>query len=337
MRSSCSISKSKRNTKKRRNLSSSKRNRGLNNGTAKPMKKKVNIPVPEGQTEWDYLISPDKWALGKVNAFSNTTIFSSLKGMMNDSQKKMFRDTCFAHFLDVKDIIVNHQLIHQVLLREVKQPNPDEMWFKIGDNIVSFTMEDFCLITGLGLEDEDKRSIFDSTYCRINNEYLSHLSSISTSDISQFFINSAYLCDEDVVRFGLLYLLTNLMFMTTYKKSVEESLMVLIDSLEFNSYAWGKELFKITLSSLKAGLRNKSLIIEGDGKLYLAYRICGFVLAFQMWIYETIPILDGKIYSRIGSRSPRMLNWTSRVNETFNHNLNVGKDIFGRPDISVFD
>ncbi|KAL2505839.1 Uncharacterized protein Adt_21460 [Abeliophyllum distichum] len=248
----------------------------------------------------------------------------------------MFSDTCFAHFLDVEDIVVNHQLIYQVLLREVKQPNPDEMWFKIGDSIVSFTMEDFCLITGLGLEGEDKRSVFDSTYCRIKNEYLNHLSSISTSDISQFFINSDYLCDDDVVRFGLLYFLTNLMFTVTYKRLVEESLMVLIDSPEFNSYAWGKELFKITLSSLKVGLRNKYLIIEGDGKPYLAYRICGFVLAFQVWIYETIPILDGKFCSRISSRSPRMLNWTSRVNGTFNYNLNVEKDIFGRPDECCF-
>ncbi|KAL2548409.1 Uncharacterized protein Fot_09939 [Forsythia ovata] len=44
-------SKSKRNTKKRRNLSGSKRNRGLLSGTAKLVKKKVNIPVPEGQTD----------------------------------------------------------------------------------------------------------------------------------------------------------------------------------------------------------------------------------------------------------------------------------------------
>ncbi|KAL2559246.1 Uncharacterized protein Fot_03985 [Forsythia ovata] len=37
--------------KRRRNVSGSKRNRGINNGTAKPKKKKVNIPVPEGHTK----------------------------------------------------------------------------------------------------------------------------------------------------------------------------------------------------------------------------------------------------------------------------------------------
>ncbi|KAL2548393.1 Uncharacterized protein Fot_09923 [Forsythia ovata] len=50
MGSSRSGSKSRRKTKKRRNVLGSKRNRGLNSGTAKPVKKKVNIPVPERQT-----------------------------------------------------------------------------------------------------------------------------------------------------------------------------------------------------------------------------------------------------------------------------------------------
>ncbi|KAL2473763.1 Ulp1 protease family [Forsythia ovata] len=50
MASSRSGSKSRRKAKRRRNLSGSKRNRGINNGTAKPEKKTVNIPVPEGQT-----------------------------------------------------------------------------------------------------------------------------------------------------------------------------------------------------------------------------------------------------------------------------------------------
>ncbi|KAL2528513.1 hypothetical protein Fot_21114 [Forsythia ovata] len=50
MGSSCSGSKSRRKTKKRPNLSGSKMNCRLNSGTAKPVKKKVNIPVPKGQT-----------------------------------------------------------------------------------------------------------------------------------------------------------------------------------------------------------------------------------------------------------------------------------------------
>ncbi|KAL2512344.1 DUF1985 domain-containing protein [Abeliophyllum distichum] len=126
------------------------------------------------------------------------------------------------------------------------------------------------------------------------------------------------------------------MFTTTYKRSVEDFLMVLADSDEMNSYVWEKELFKITISSLKSGLRNKSMIAEGDGKPYMAYRISGFVTAFQVWIYETLPMLDGKICTQIGSRCPHIANLTSNIQGRFNCKLNLGKDIFSRPDVTFF-
>ncbi|KAL2473765.1 Uncharacterized protein Fot_49501 [Forsythia ovata] len=53
MASSSCGSKSRRKAKMRRNQSGSKRNRGKNSGTAKHEKKKVNIPVPEGQTTFN--------------------------------------------------------------------------------------------------------------------------------------------------------------------------------------------------------------------------------------------------------------------------------------------
>ncbi|KAL2532265.1 DUF1985 domain-containing protein [Abeliophyllum distichum] len=95
--------------------------------------------------------------------------------------------------------------------------------------------------------------------------------------------------------------------------TAEDSLMVLVDSDKMNAYAWRKELFKVTLSSLKSGLRNKSSIVEGNGRPYIVYRISGFVIAFQVWIYEILPIWEGKVCNQIGSRSPRILNWTSNV------------------------
>ncbi|KAL2470687.1 DUF1985 domain-containing protein [Abeliophyllum distichum] len=106
-----------------------------------------------------------------------------------------FQNPAFGHFLEVNEIVLNHQLIHQVLLREVKQPNVDEMWFNLSGTLVHFSLEEFCLITRLS--------------------------------------------DRDVVKFGILLLLTNLFFTTAYKRLVEDSLMVLVDSEDMNSYAMG--------------------------------------------------------------------------------------------------
>ncbi|KAL2479856.1 Uncharacterized protein Adt_32822 [Abeliophyllum distichum] len=219
---------------------------------------------------WEYLINPSQWCLGKVNASSNGKIFSIISARMSENQKRLFSDTCFGHFLQANELILNHQLIHQFLLREVKQSNDDEIWFNIGVSL-------------------------------------------------------------DVVKLGCLLLLTSVMFTTAYKRSVEEWMMVMVDSEEMNTFAWGKKLFKFTLSSLKSCLKNKSLIIEGDSRPYIAYRVSGFLIAFQIWIYETLPVLEGKICTNVGNLCPRILNWTSRVQGNQNTKLNLAKDIFSRP------
>ncbi|KAL2512710.1 Uncharacterized protein Adt_18310 [Abeliophyllum distichum] len=208
------------------------------------------------------------------------------------------------------------------------------MWFKFGDSLVRFSMEEFCLITGLGFEGEDSRSKYDARYCRLKHEYFTHLPSILPSDVRQAFVNMSNSSDRDVVNIGILYLITSIMLVTSYKRSVEDSLMVIVDSDECNTYAWGKVLFRTTISSLKSALKNKSLIVEGDGKPYMPYRISGFLIAFQVWIYETVPILEGKICSKVLNLRLRILNWTSFVQPTCSK-LNLGKDIFSRPDLQV--
>ncbi|KAL2513266.1 DUF1985 domain-containing protein [Abeliophyllum distichum] len=203
---------------------------------------------------------------------------------------------------------LNHQLIHQVLLREVKQPNVDEMWFNVNGGLVRFSIEEFCLIIGLQCFGEEKRSKYDEMYYMIKHEILRHLPTVLNSYVYDIFLHKSQLSHQDVVKFRILLLLTNLFFTTAYKRSMEESLMVIVYSKDMNSYAWDKELFKFTLSLLKSGLRNKTLIVEGDGRPYITYRLNGFLIAFQVWIYETLPVLDGKICTKISHRCLRILN-----------------------------
>lgn len=127
---------------------------------------------------------------------------------------------------------------------------------------------------------------------------------------------------KNVVKIGVLYLITSFLFTTSYKKLVDDSLMALVDSDEMETFAWGEELYRITLSSLKSALRNKSLTVKGGKKASEAYRLNGFPLAFQLWIYETIPSLEGKFCTKVNALHPRILNWrfkgrvtSSKLNE----------------------
>ncbi|KAL2463638.1 Uncharacterized protein Fot_53294 [Forsythia ovata] len=59
---------------------------------------------------------------------------------------------------------------------------------------------------------------------------------------------------EDVVKLAMLYLISCLLYTTSYNKSVDERHMRLFDKLECDDFAWGEDLYRITLKSFKSAL-----------------------------------------------------------------------------------
>ncbi|KAK4357553.1 hypothetical protein RND71_023163 [Anisodus tanguticus] len=71
------------------------------------------------------------------------------KDNLSSIQLDMFRDTCFGHFLEMKKVVVQNQLIHYLLLREVYQENDDELWVELNGVKLRFGLEELALVTGL--------------------------------------------------------------------------------------------------------------------------------------------------------------------------------------------
>ncbi|KAL2466405.1 DUF1985 domain-containing protein [Abeliophyllum distichum] len=94
--------------------------------------------------------------------------------------------------------------------------------------------------------------------------------------------------DEDVVKIGMLYLITSFLFTTPYKKQVTDATFNLIESEDIETYVWQKELFKNTFSYLKITM-TKRTYDETTKKEIFTYRLYGFPLVFQTWIYESLP------------------------------------------------
>ena len=83
---------------------------------------------------------------------SNVPVIKDLKDKLSDAQKVLFRQTCFGHFFDVNDIFL-HQLVHHVLLREVFQPNCNEMWFDFSSKIFRFGIKELSITTNLSCDE----------------------------------------------------------------------------------------------------------------------------------------------------------------------------------------
>ncbi|KAK4357554.1 hypothetical protein RND71_023164 [Anisodus tanguticus] len=67
----------------------------------------------------------------KSSVHVNANVIDDFKDNLSSIQLDMFRDTCFGHFLEMKKVVVQNQLIHYLLLREVYQENDDELWVEL--------------------------------------------------------------------------------------------------------------------------------------------------------------------------------------------------------------
>ncbi|KAL2492296.1 DUF1985 domain-containing protein [Abeliophyllum distichum] len=140
--------------------------------------------------------------------------------------------------------------------------------------------------------------------------------------------------DKDMVDVGIIYLISLFLFATSYHKCVDDSIFRLVESGEMESFPWEKELYSLTLMSLK-GAFSKRIMKLDTSKKNLEYRLNGFLLAFQVWIYETIPAIAAKkLCVKYKQSLPRILSWSSNVHLT---SLQLNKRIFDLIKLEVND
>ncbi|PON86560.1 hypothetical protein TorRG33x02_176080 [Trema orientale] len=91
------------------------------------------------------------------------------------------------------------QLIHHFLLREVKQPNPDEMWFKIGEKLLRFGIQEFAIATGLLCVGDTDKTLFETKRVRLFNKYFKKYPRFDKVALEDAFLNGLFETDEDLV------------------------------------------------------------------------------------------------------------------------------------------
>ncbi|XP_055822498.1 uncharacterized protein LOC129891229 [Solanum dulcamara] len=80
---------------------------------------------------------------------------------------------------------------------------------------------------------------------------------------------------------------------------IHKSNFYLVDSGMYETYHCGKVIFEATLKSMRDKIR----------KIKNMNRIGGLPLAFLTWFYVCSCNLDWSIATRVGTKSPRILNW----------------------------
>ena len=81
----------------------------------------------------------------------------------------------------------------------------------------------------------------------------------------------------------------------------------------FENYPWGREVFNVTIESLKKKLATPRADqidkLKKKEKKFTFYRLNGFPYAFQLWFYECCPFVINNYSVCVGGLTPRMLRW----------------------------
>ena len=68
---------------------------------------------------------------------------------MSSKKKELFGGTSFGPFLNLPEFKYQGHFFHHIFMRELNQPNHEELWFQIGNKHRRFSIAEFALMTGL--------------------------------------------------------------------------------------------------------------------------------------------------------------------------------------------
>ncbi|XP_062076626.1 uncharacterized protein LOC133808562 [Humulus lupulus] len=186
------------------------------------------------------------------------------------------------------------------------------MWFKVCGKLIRFSLGEFGLLSGLNVfGDIDRGGIKNSNPIGLYSKFFGdHTRGISRIIVEERFKAANFDNDDEAVRMAVLYLITNFLYAWQKEKNIEKTDLYLCDSGGFNHFPWGKDIFNVTLSSLRDALRENEVVITRQGS-YPTYKLNGLPFVFQVFIYESIPSLEGTYCEKVSCGLPRIINWSS--------------------------
>ncbi|KAF3445278.1 hypothetical protein FNV43_RR14973 [Rhamnella rubrinervis] len=288
--------------------------------------------------------SEDQFFQARVTRFSSLKVIENIKKKLNENQMKLFRESCFGHFLEMHDIHFSGGIVHHLLMRQLKTQKTEEMWFGFDGKYARFGKTEFCLIAGLRFGEPpsniESRRRFQCR--RLRDECFNGEQSITSETLQDRFLESSTWSDEDTVKVALIYFLETVLLGKIRKTLVNNLYVELVDCLDiFNSYPWGSVSYEKTLTSLQNALKHRnypSVNKKTNEKSHLqnasaTYSLHGFPYAFQVWAFEVIPRLALKYAVKKGSFYPRILNWECTGAPQYNNLKDLF--VFGRKNLVV--
>ncbi|KAI5350942.1 hypothetical protein L3X38_003833 [Prunus dulcis] len=185
------------------------------------------------------MIPEDEKYEGKPFALSHTrTAITTIKAKFNTQQLQRFEGSCFGHLLLIEDLKWNSQIVHGLLMRKadpktVAQVNGIK--FIVGNKLIQFTAQQFCLITGLRFGKLPFIPKATNENCSLKRKYFSSNKPATLSDLHTAFIECTD--DEDALKLGMVYFANFVLLGTEKHVLIDMHYLKLAEDLEeFDKY-----------------------------------------------------------------------------------------------------
>ena len=258
------------------------------------------------------MIPEDEKYEGKPYALSHTrTAITTIKAKFNTQQLQRFEGSCFGHLLLIEDLKWNSQIVHGLLMRKADPKTVTQVngiKFIVGNKLIQFTAQQFCLITGLRFGKLPFIPKATNENCSLKRKYFSSNKPATLSDLHTAFIECTD--DEDALKLGMVYFANFVLLGTEKHVLIDMRYLKLAEDLEeFDKYPWGAVSYAMTNASLlravcaeyqrvkvpqkrkmpkQRGKRTQTRMRSGRPREYI---IRGFGFALQVNTYPAINYL----------------------------------------------
>ncbi|GMN70094.1 hypothetical protein TIFTF001_039139 [Ficus carica] len=193
----------------------------------------------------------------------------------------------------------------------------DALWFEVGEDLGRFSINEFCLITGMKYVGFTHLPVVES---RLIRRYFSTLRGVSRENLEMLMSNANFNNDDDAVKLSLLYMIFCIPLSNANFVKIDPKFFALADNLDdFNDFPWGMLSWEGTRTAICNTVENrmssKGIQLKKTDKVH--YSIAGFPHALLIWAYETLPSIASKFTTKYDQATPRMLSWTTADNVKF--------------------
>ena len=115
--------------------------------------------------------------------------------------------SCFGDFMNLPNFNIQHQLIHNLLHRQLKQPNNHDIWIGVGGMKLKFEIEKFATLSRLRYVCNYDKMRFAKSKNNFVSTYYDGYNTISKSSVKKSFLSKEWKNDKDVVKMEKMYFL----------------------------------------------------------------------------------------------------------------------------------